>query len=98
MSRDMPGPHYFVSCDITDPTPWYDEEDEYYDGAECPLCGERFKRGEAVMEIAHREIGKDFIVVHCACVGKKYPDARDSDVIDDFLDAVGFEVRRGILE
>lgn len=94
----MPGRHYFEYYDITDPTPWYDEKEEYYDGATCPFCGEAFERGDDVLEIEHREIGKDFFVVHQACVRRRYSNAHDQSVIDDFLDEAGFEVRQGVLE
>lgn len=73
---------------------WYDETNEYYDGAECPLCRQNFRRGEKVLEIGHYGIGKGFFILHesCLCRNFKYPE------IDGFLDAVGFDVSEGVLD
>ena len=95
---DMPSRQFFEYYDITDPNPWYDEHEDYYDGAACPLCGEEFRRGEEVLEIGHLEIGKGFFVIHSECLEKKYSDAHDRGVIDRFLDDAGFDVRQGRLD
>ena len=79
---------FYQQGDVTDPTPW-EEDDSLLEGEECMLCGREFRRGEAIMEMKHGTLNHDRFYFHEGCLKFWFKD-RAQEILDAFGE-FGFE-------
>jgi hypothetical protein len=87
---------YYQHEDITDPTPYEDEPNQWGD-LECPFCERPICHGEDVIIFNHDDLVRT-IAMHkdCFCVRLKKGERLDLwTVIQRFMESLGFEIEEG---
>lgn len=87
---------YYQHNDITDPTPYEDELNQWGD-LECPFCERPICHGEEVIVFNHDNLTRT-IAMHKSCYpirSKKKDDPGLWEFVQWFMEDLGFEIEEG---
>lgn len=80
---------YAIANDITDPTPWEENDTDVlvdnYDPVVCPLCGRVIRLQD---DVVHFTLGRDKKYCHEKCLDEQCP------AFEDLFDAFGIDCTR----
>lgn len=82
---------YYQHNDITDPTP-YEDDDVILDGSVCMICGEEFHQGEPYVRIEHFFMAHDRFLVHDECLRAHFKTKSRRETFEEVLETLGFEI------
>ena len=89
-------PSYYQHNDITDPTP-YEDDDSQWGDLECKICRRQIRHGEDVVILNHDSL-VETIAVHRACLMDSVEQTIGIGGLDRFLQVMedlGFEIEEG---
>ena len=93
-ARDRPA-SYYVGLDITDPTP-YENDDVIFEGEKCMICGRPFYRGDNIARLIHGDHLYDSFLIHEQCLREFFKTKIREEDFWEVLNALGFDQLREV--